>query len=197
MKTLPRNIIVLFFLSSLIFDSQIFAQSDGKKPAKAPAPKLTEQPYKMSIGLRGGFEGGITFKYFMKTDGALELIGSRGWSYGGFRFTGLYEIHRPFVNVAGLMWFFGFGAHVGFYDGHYYGYYGYLGNGYYDKNGNWHATGYRSNYTTIGIDAIIGLEYKIEGIPFTIGLDIKPFVDIYGYGGHWGDGAFSIRYVIK
>lgn len=154
-----------------------------------------EQGYQAGIGLRAGYEGGFTAKYFIKEKRALEGILSRGWGYSGGRITGLYEIHKPFFDAEGLDWFFGFGAHFGFFDGRYYGYYGYYNGGYYDKHGNWHPTGYRNYYPSIGIDGILGLEYQVTEIPITIGVDIKPWIDFYGRGSHFGDGALSIRYV--
>lgn len=151
--------------------------------------------YKTGIGLRGGLESGITLKHFIKDGTAIEGIFSRGWGYRGMRITGLLEIQKPINSVEGLNWFFGLGAHIGFYNGAYYGYYGHVGGGYYDKHGNWHPNGYRSSYTTFGIDGILGLEYQFADFPFTIGLDIKPFFDFVGRGDHYADGAFSIRYV--
>ncbi len=153
--------------------------------------------YKASVGLRGGSESGITIKYFIKSDVALEGILSTNWGYGSKKITGLYEIHKPFPDAAGLDWFYGVGAHIGLYSGSYYGYYGYSGDGYYDNKGKWHSTGYKSNYTSIGIDGIIGLEYQFEEIPFTISLDAKPYIDIIGNSSRYMDYAFSLRYVFK
>lgn len=150
--------------------------------------------YKTGIGLRGGYEGGLTIKHFIREDRALEGILSRGWGYGGFRITGLYEIHKPFPGANGLDWFFGIGGHVGFYNDRYYDYDCDNG-GYYDNDGDWRKC--KDRYTTIGIDGILGLEYQFNEIPFSIGVDIKPYFDLVGRGDHFGDGAFSIRYNIK
>jgi len=119
---------------------------------------------------------------------------SSDWGYGGFRFTGLYEIHKPFPDVTGLDWFYGIGAHVGSYNGHYYGYDNH-NNGYWDNHGNWHPNTY--HYTTLGLDLILGLEYQFNEVPFTIGLDIKPYLDLIGRGEHFADGAITLRYIIK
>ncbi|HET6990524.1 MAG TPA: hypothetical protein VFJ43_04330 [Bacteroidia bacterium] len=153
--------------------------------------------YTTAVGLRGGFEGGLTFKHFLSGSGAFEGILSRGWGWGGFRITGLYEMQKGLPNAKGLDWFWGVGAHIGFYDGAYYGYYGYYGGGYYDKHGYWHPTGYQDHYTAIGIDGILGLEYQFTEVPINLGLDIKPYFDIFGRGYHYLDAAFSIRYVVK
>lgn len=183
----------------LLISMNCQAQNSDEKKGKTDNTTASERntSYTSAIGLRGGIEGGITFKHFVKSNVAVEGLLSRGWGYGGFRITGLYEMQKPLPNAKGLDWFWGVGAHVGFYDGAYYGYYGYYGSGYYDKNGNWHSTGYRSHYTTIGIDGIIGLEYQFPEFPIVVGVDAKPFIDLYGRGSHYGDGAFSIRYILK
>ncbi|MBA3900841.1 MAG: hypothetical protein H0X62_11640 [Bacteroidetes bacterium] len=56
-----------------------------------------ERTYSSAIGLRFGFEGGITYKTFIGEQSALEFILSTGWGYGGIRLTGLYEMqHQAF-----------------------------------------------------------------------------------------------------
>lgn len=151
--------------------------------------------YKTGIGLRGGWEGGLTVKHFMGDKKAIEGILSRGWGWGGYRITGLYEIHKSFPGADGLDWFYGAGAHIGSYNEKYYGYKCYNG-GYYDNKGNWHPGGCR-RYLTLGIDGILGLEYQFTEIPFTLGVDIKPYIDLVGWNDHFADGAFSLRYTIK
>lgn len=205
MKTITKRLSVLLTAVAIICSSQTNAQGlkgdkkkreDNKSNETSSSSSGGMSGYKTGIGLRGGFEGGLTIKHFIKSDRALEGILSRGWGYGGARITGLYEIHKPFPGAKGLDWFYGAGAHIGFYNGDYYGYRSYNG-GYYDKDGDWHPDGYRRNYVTFGIDGILGLEYQFNEIPFSVGLDIKPYFDFVGRGDHFGDGALSIRYTIK
>lgn len=135
--------------------------------------------YATGIGLRAGWTTGITVKSFINDKAALEgILGTR---YRGFIVTGLYERHALAFNVPGLHWFYGLGAHLGAFRGAYYR----------DRWGDY----YTDNTVSVGIDGILGLEYNIMDIPFSIALDIKPFFDIImpGYG-YW-DGALSIRYV--
>lgn len=195
MKKLKLTLTVL----ALTFSTGIYAQKNKKKDEGVIRASSHEESssYKTGLGLRGGFESGLTLKHFFASSKAIEAILSRGWGYGGLRLTGLFEYQKPFPDVQGLNWFVGIGAHIGSYNGGYYGYYGYYGTGYYDKHGNWHPTGYRNNYTTIGLDLIAGLEYQFATAPFTIGLDLKPYFDFVGNGNRYVDAAFSIRYILK
>jgi hypothetical protein len=51
-------------------------------------------------------------------------------------------------------------------------------------------------YTVIGIGGILGLEYNFNEIPINISIDWKPAFNIIGHTSFWGDGAFSIRFII-
>lgn len=151
------------------------------------------QDYATGIGFRlGGMSSGITVKHFLSSTGALE--GIVGFGRHSFIITGLYEKHQSFPNAAGLKWYYGGGAHVGFYSGDYsYGdfrYYKYKGNKVivYDEH-------YNSQFS-LGADFILGLEYKIKGAPITVGLDLKPFVDIIpGFYGYF-EGGFMFRFTL-
>lgn len=149
--------------------------------------------YNTGIGVRfGGWETGLTVKHFMKDGAAIEGILSSGWNYRGTRITGLYEWQKSISGVNGLYWFIGVGAHLGLYSERYW-YAGDCKDGMYEYKGKW----YRCDGTraVIGIDGIIGLEYRFPQIPFTIGVDLKPSIDLFGWGQHFGDGAFTVRYV--
>lgn len=135
------------------------------------------QNYNTGVGLRGGWFNGITAKHFIDRHAALEGIVSMRWS--GFSITGLYEIQKPIPSVEGLSWFYGGGAHIGFWDG---------------SKVDWDHK--KDSFTVIGIDGIIGIEYTFEEIPLNLGIDWKPAFNLIGYSSFWGDGgAFSIRYV--
>ncbi len=135
------------------------------------------QDYKTSLGLRAGLPYGLTLKHFLNGTNALEGILASRWS--GFVITGLYENEHWTGEYPGLNWFWGFGAHIGFWD-----------------------EGYNPNiddtYTgsVIGADAILGLEYTFDEIPLNLSLDLLPSVNLFGSTG-WGgiNGALSVRYV--
>ncbi|HDR51762.1 MAG TPA: hypothetical protein ENN90_09135 [Mariniphaga anaerophila] len=143
----------------------------------AIAMAANAQDYNTGIGVRGGLSNGLTVKHFIGSNTALEGILSTRWQ--GFNITGLYEIHANAFDTPRLNWYYGFGGHIGFWDGY--------------KGHPWFNDG---TYTIIGIDGIIGIEYNIEPIPFNISLDWKPGFNIIGYTGFWGDElALSIRYI--
>lgn len=135
------------------------------------------QDYNTGIGLRGGFANGITIKHFVSSKAAFEGIISSRWK--GLELTGLYEIHNQAFQTERLKWYYGFGAHVGFWNG---------------DNANWGNEG--TAYTVVGVDGILGLEYSFNEIPFNIGIDWKPAFNFIGYSGFWADGgAISFRYI--
>lgn len=137
------------------------------------------QDYNTGIGLRAGFSNGLTIKHFISEKAALEGLISSRWR--GLELTLLYEVHNRAFNTDRLNWYIGFGGHVGFWDGKYSGKY-------------WGEPG--REYTVIGLDGILGLEYNFVEVPINIGIDWKPAFNISGYSGFWGDGgAISIRYI--
>lgn len=137
------------------------------------------QDYNTGVGLRLGFSNGLTVKHFISDRTALEGLLSTRWR--GFEITGLFEVHNPAFDVERLNWYFGGGAHIGFWNGDYT----------YDR---WGDAG--TNYTVVGVDGIIGIEYNFEEFPLNVGLDWKPSFNLTGFSGFWGDGgALSIRYI--
>ncbi len=133
------------------------------------------QDYNTAIGVRGTFVSGLTVKHFIKEDTALEGILSFGrW---GMNLTGLYERHARAFDTEGLNWYYGAGAHLG------------------NWNNDYPQLERRGEFVVIGIDGVIGLEYKIQEIPITFSADYKPQLNFTGYPGFWGyGGALSIRY---
>ena len=131
--------------------------------------------YKTAVGFKF-YPGAITVKSFVKQDVALEGLASF-WSYGT-RFTGLYEFYKDINGVDGLKWYVGPGAHLGFW------------------NNNW-TDKYpkREGGIMIGVDGVIGLDYKIKGAPIDLSLDWQPSLNFVGYNyfeGGWG--GIGIRY---
>ncbi len=141
--------------------------------------------YGTGIGVRfGGLTSGIDVKHFISGNSALE--GVVGFSPGSFLITGLYERQQDIRNAGGLQWYYGIGAHVGFFN--------YGARYYYYDAGRRYAVAYGSTATVVGLDFILGLEYKFSEAPFSIGVDTKPFIDFNTFGGVFWDGALLVRY---
>jgi hypothetical protein len=137
---------------------------------------VSAQEYKTALGLRGGFSSGLTIKHFMNHKAAFEGLLTTRWQ--GFVITGLYEIHNKAFDVNHLTWFYGGGAHIGFYNGNYV---------------TWGRDG--AAYTLVGLDGILGLEYTFQEVPINLGIDWKPALNLIGYSGLWSEGGISVRYV--
>lgn len=122
--------------------------------------------YSTAIGLRAGETSGITFKKFVGGPNALEFIVGV-WPYG-FSATGLFEKHAN-AGLDGLNWYYGGGGHVAVQSGRIYYAYRHRRYDYYYRTGS---------DLGLGIDGIVGLEYKIKPIPFAVSLDLKPFLEV-------------------
>jgi hypothetical protein len=56
------------------------------------------------------------------------------------------------------------------------------------------STGPNDHYTVIGINGVLGLEYKIREIPFTVGADITAALNLFQHTGPWLGSGLTIRY---
>jgi hypothetical protein len=123
------------------------------------------QDYTFSAGLKfGGYENGISAKYFMADNTALE--GILGFRNSGVVITGLYEIHQEAFNVPALKFYYGFGAHIGA-----------IGSGNYRRfNGD--NEFYNNNKILLGLDGVLGLEYIIPQSPIAVSLDLNPRAEL-------------------
>lgn len=157
MKKILLIAIVLFSLNA----SEAHAQKN-----------VSSQNYTTALGVKF-YPGAVTLKHFIDGKNAIEGI-AYFWNRGT-RITGLYEIHGDINNAAGLKWYVGPGAHIGFYNTRYGG------------------------ASTIGLDGVLGLDYKFRGAPLNLSIDWQPSFefgnqnDYNGFAGNWG--GLAIRYV--
>jgi hypothetical protein len=130
--------------------------------------------YQTAVGIKF-WPGAISVKHFISDNAALEGLATF-WD-NGFRVTGLYEIHGDVDNAPGLKWYIGPGAHIGAYNGVLF-----------------HDHYYSSGSLSLGIDGVVGLDYKINGAPIDLSLDIQPYLELAGhpYLDIWG--GLCIRY---
>jgi len=130
--------------------------------------------YRTALGVKF-YPGSISIKHFMYENRALEGLAS--FWHDGFRITGLYEIHGDINGAPGLKWYVGPGAHIGAW------------------NNDWeHNHPDRDGGIQIGIDGVLGIDYKINAAAINLSLDIQPLFNIanYSYFDVWG--GIGIRY---
>ena len=157
-----------WFLTPLLFAVQLHAQSTDNA-------ETTGSSYTQAIGIK--FPGGlsVTYKKFVTDTRSIEGEAT-AWNKG-FRVAGFYEFNYfSFTNVEGLAWFVGPGAHIGFWKDEY-------------------SKDYNSK-ADIGIDGIIGLDYKFKGVPINASVDWEPAVTLVGTAGFTPVyGGVAVRYV--
>lgn len=114
-----------------------------------------------------GVRGGVTTSGISvkhNFDPANSLEGIVDFRHG-FNVYGLYQRNIPVIGE-GFNFFYGAGANIG----------------------SW------ADKFTIGIDGIVGLEYKIQPIPLAVSLDYKPNLNLTGHTGfHAADVALTLR----
>lgn len=137
----------------------------------AAATNVQAQDYNTGIGLRGGPFNGLTVKHFLSSTNAVEGVLSTQWD--GWLISGTWEKHATAFDTDGLKWFYGIGGQIGFWN----------------DNVTW-GTPNHGDYTVLGIHGALGLEYTFDEIPFSVGADWKPALNLSGYGSRqfWGDG---------
>ncbi len=113
--------------------------------------------YQTAVGVQF-WPGAVTVKHFVGDNQAVE--GRLNFWDEGFRLTGLYELHGDIDAAPGLKWYVGPGAHIGWYNDGYY-----------------HSHFYNNGALSLGVDGILGLEYKFDGAPIAISADINPYIE--------------------
>ena len=131
--------------------------------------------YQTAVGIKF-YPGAISVKHFTKENVAIEGL---GYFYtDGVRFTGLYEYHGDINGAEGLKWYAGPGAHIGFW------------------NDTWKRHfPERQAGIAIGVDGVLGLDYKFTGAPINLSVDWQPSFNFVGYNYfEAGWGGLGIRY---
>ena len=199
MKQVQSILLILLLLSG----GAALAQSKKKSSGGGGGSSSSSSGYNTGIGLRGGgYSSGLTIKHFLsgKNGVAIEGLLTTEYKARGFRATVLGEKHLQVADVKGLNFYYGAGFHAGAYQGRYYFaddrfYTGRDGDVYFvkgNKNGYYYD---EATYIAIGADLIAGIEYKLPDLPFVVGLDYKPFFEVFhGYTGFYNDAAISLRY---
>ncbi len=128
--------------------------------------------YNFAIGLRSGGTSGITVKKNYQTTSVEGII---GFWHNGLSITGLWEKHGIVFTKPGFQWFYGVGGHLAFYGDNFEG----------KKGPGWYKHPHHVNDGDfgLGIDGILGFEYKITSVPIAFDISLKPFIEIANEGG--------------
>jgi hypothetical protein len=135
-------------------------------------------PYKKAIGFKLN-PGAISYRSFYTRNKAVEGIGFI--SLDGFQLTILNEKFTPFANAENLTWYMGYGGHFNLWSERY-------------KLNN----PSKSAGVAVGIDGMLGLDYKLKNTPINLSVDIQPAFNFVGASYFdLGWGGVGIRYTIK
>jgi hypothetical protein len=128
--------------------------------------------YKSSFGVKIWNGGGLTLKTFINKTTALEFTGF--FRSLGSRVGVNYEWHGDLNTEGNLKWYVGPGAHVGFYR--------YRDNPKFDG-------------TYIGVNGVIGIDYKFADLPLNLSFDYQPSYEIFSGNSFFSNyGGLSVRY---
>ena len=200
--TIPLCLSLLAALPVLPAHAQTKKKTDNSK--KSSGSSGGDAGYTTGIGLRGGgYSSGLTIKHFLGSGKGVAIEGLVTTEYlaRGARLTLLGEKHVGVADVKGLQFYYGAGFHAGAYQGRYY----FADTRYYykgrkkddyllitNRNGYYYDD---NTYLAIGADLILGIEYKLQDLPFVVGVDYKPFFEVFrGYTGFYNDAAISLRF---
>jgi hypothetical protein len=155
--------------------------------------KTQAQDYRNAAGLRFGKTDGLNYKRFLTENGAIEvLLGFGGYDKGMQIYTTYqwhYQIPAEFTD--NLYVYYGVGGHVGYINP-------YLERQYYANDSTIVTENEKKTSYAIGIDGILGVEYRIYTIPMTVSMELKPYVEYYGLRyaqfKFW-DFGFTVKYI--
>lgn len=150
-----------------------------------PALFTTAQNFDKAIGLRGGLTSGFEYRFFThETQSFKILLGTNN----GIRLHGMVEFHKPnlFLFTDQLTLYYGAGIHGGYEN--------------WDKQYIYNNTSRYENRTAfvMGFDGLAGIEYTFLETPLSLGMESKPYFDIFGrnmFNMEFFDLAFTVKYL--
>ena len=147
---------------------------------------LCAQDFNQAIGIRGGLSSGFEYRFFSDDANSYKLLLStrdRGLQLHAFK-----EFHQYYLFDFSdqLVFFYGAGLHVGFESWNITRY---------QYNTSWHET---RNAILAGLDGLAGLEYIFYEVPISLGIEVKPYFDVFGretFNIQLFDFAFTLKYL--
>lgn len=142
-----------------------------------------------AMGFRFGGVTGFNYRTFLNEEVAAELIFGR--NNKGLNFTGLFKFQEAASMVYSDRFFinYGFGAHVGYYNED-------EAFKSFNDQGELVVDIRKVTRPRIGFDACAGFEYHLESFPLILGIDYKPFFNLYGPFLSHGIGLFDFGWTI-
>jgi hypothetical protein len=133
-----------------------------------PALFSKAQGYNHAIGLRGGLSSGFEYRFYTDDENSYKLLLST--RDRGLQLHALREFHRfdLFDFTEQLVFFFGAGLHAGYQS---------WDVAHWNYNTLWYTT--RTSLIA-GLDGLAGLEYVFYEIPLSLGIEAKPYFDVFG-----------------
>lgn len=149
---------------------------------------FAEEPIK-AVGIRGGLSSGFEYRVFSGDLTSYKVLLSTRKQ--GLQLTGLKEFHVPEafnIDQEEFTFVYGFGAHAGFESWYRDNYY----NDIYHTRYSEHRSG-----PVAGLDGLAGIEYTIREIPLVVGIEVKPYFNLFGknfFQIQPFDFAFTVKY---
>ena len=144
------------------------------------------QQYSKAIGIRGGLTSGFEYRFYTDDVNSYKLfISARS---NGAQIGAMKEFHQYdlFDFSDQVVFIYGVGLHAGYERWH---------ERHYAPNFTWYET--KSSYLA-GIDAMAGVEYTFNELPLSMGLEVKPFLNVWGrktVDVQLFDFAFTLKYL--
>lgn len=176
-NAMNMRVTVLLILISFCCICQLAAQ-DFTIDTAARKTGPYQSNYTSAIGVKM-YPSAISHKKFYRSNKAIETLGY--FTLDGFRATILNEFYAPIEGNNQLSWYVGYGGHVGIWSEAW------------KKNNPNHTAG-----IAVGVDGILGLDYKLKNAPLNISVDWQPSFNFVGasyFESGWA--GIGIRYVLK
>lgn len=151
------------------------------------------QEYKNSAGFRLGKTDGVTYKRFLTDNAAIEFMLGFGGYDNGTQIYSIYQWHYqiPTPFTESLYMYYGVGGHAGYINTN-------INRNYYTNDSTVVTENESKAYYTIGVDGVIGLEYRIFAVPMTVSMELKPYFEYYGLRYtqfRFWDFGFTVKYI--
>ena len=173
MKQITFSLLIVF----LLFCTQLQAQDFTLDTAvKTNVPFASN--YSLAIGVKM-YPSAITIKKFYTKNKSIETLGY--FTIDGFRATILNEKYTSLEGNEHLSWYVGYGGHLGIWSENW------------KKNNPNHTAG-----IAVGVDGILGLDYKVNNTPLNISVDWQPSFNFVGasyFESGWA--GIGIRYILR